>query len=68
MDDTEKKINQILNLSNLIVAQNLALLEVIKMFLKEDVHKTINDYMDKCFNMRDEIMSGIYEDDVNIVD
>ena len=67
MDDTEKKINQILNLSNLIVAQNLALLEVIKMFLKEDGHKTINDYMDKCFNMRDEIMSGIYEDDVNIV-
>lgn len=68
MDDTEKKINQILNLSNLIVAQNLALLEVMKMFLKEDDHKTINDYMDKCFNMRDEIMSGIYEDDVNIVD
>lgn len=68
MDDTEKKINQILNLSNLIVAQNLALLEVMKMFLKEDDNKTINDYMDKCFNMRDEIMSGIYEDAVNIVD
>lgn len=68
MDDTEKKINQILNLSNLIVAQNLALLEVMKMFLKEDDHKTINDYMDKCINMRDEIMFGIYEDDVNILD
>ncbi len=66
MDNTDKKLNQILNMLNLIHNENMTILEIFKSLCSEkDVlifDKCIKDYN----NSKEAIMSGIYEDDIGI--
>lgn len=69
MDVTEKKLNQILNLINLIHSENTFVLSVITNLVQSDTdRKTLQKYIDECNDTKKIIMSGIYEDDINIVD
>ena len=48
MDNTEKKLNQILNLFNLIHNENTFMLEFIKnLFINEEDRKAMEEYMEK---------------------
>lgn len=67
MDNTEKKLNQILNLLNLTHNENTFMLEFIKnFFINEADRKAIEKYIEKCNVQKEAIISGLYEDDVNI--
>ena len=67
MDNTEKKLNQILNLLNLTHNENTFMLEFIKnLFINEADRKAIEKYIEKCNVQKEAIISGLYEDDVKI--
>lgn len=67
MDNTEKKLNQILNLLNLIHNENTFILGFIKnLFINEADHKAMEEYIEKCNVQKEAIISGLYEDDVKI--
>lgn len=69
MDVTEKKLNQILNLINLIHSENTFVLSVIANLVQSDTDRNdLQKYIDECNNAKMIIMSGMYEDDINIVD
>ena len=70
MDFTEKKLNQILNLLNLIHNENTFILGFVKnLFINETDRKAMEEYIEKCNvqNVQKEaIVSGLYEDDIKI--
>ena len=70
MDNTEKKLNQILNLLNLIHNENTFILGFVKnLFINETDRKAMEEYIEKCNvqNVQKEaIVSGLYEDDIKI--
>ena len=67
MDNTEKKLNQILNLLNLIHNENTFMLGFIKnLFINDTDRKSMEEYIEKCNLQKEAIISGLYEDDVKI--
>ena len=67
MESTEKKLNQILNLLNLIHNENTFMLEFIKnLFINEADRKTMEEYIERCNTQKEAIIYGLYEDDVKI--
>lgn len=67
MDNTEKKLNQVLNLLNLIHGENTFVLGFIKnAFVNPEDRKAINDYIEKCNIQKQCILSGMYEDEITI--
>ena len=67
MESTEKKLNQILNLLNLIHNENTFMLEFIKnLFINEADRKTLEEYIERCNTQKEAIIYGLYEDDIKI--
>ena len=67
MDNTEKKLNQILNLLNLTHNENTFMLGFIKnLFINEADRKAIEKYIEKCNVQKEAIIYGLYEDDMKI--
>lgn len=70
MDFTEKKLNQILNLLNLIHNENTFILGFVKnlfiLFINEADRKAMEEYIEKCNTQKEAIIFGLYEDDVKI--
>ena len=67
MDFTEKRLNQILNLLDLIHSENTFFLSIIKnMITDEDNRKSVEEYIEKCNLRKMEILSGMYEDEIGI--
>ena len=67
MDFTEKKLNQILNLLNLMHSENTFFLDVIKnMITDQDDRKSVEEYIEKCNSQKQSILSGLYEDEIGI--
>ena len=67
MDFTEKKLNQILNLLNLIHNQNTSIFGFIKnLLINEADRKSMEEYIEKCNTQKEAIVSGLYEDDIKI--
>ena len=67
MDNTEKKLNQILNLLNLIHSENTFILGFIKnLFINEADRKAMEEYIEKYNVQKEAIISGLYEDDVRV--
>ena len=67
MDFTEKKLNQILNLLNLIHNENTFILGFIKnLFINEEDRKSMEEYIEKCNVQKEAIIPGLYEDDVKV--
>lgn len=67
MDNIEKKLNQILNLLNLIHNENTFILGFVKnLFINEADRKAMEEYIEKCNTQKEAIISGLYEDDVKI--
>ena len=67
MDFTEKKLNQILNLLNLIHNENTFILGFVKnLFTNETDRKAMEEYIEKCNTQKEAIISGLYEDEVKV--
>ena len=57
MDNTEKKLNQILNLLNLTHNENTFMLEFIKnLFINEADRKTMEEYIERCNTQKEAII------------
>ena len=68
MDKTEKKINQILNLLNLTHEDNMFFMETLShSIVKEEDLQVLHEYMKKCNTKRECICSGMYEDEIEIL-
>ena len=68
MDSTEKKLNQILNLLNLIHNENTFIFGFMKnLFINEADRKSMEEYIEKCNVQKEAIISGLYEDDVKVM-
>ena len=69
MNSTEKKLNQIMNLLNLIHSENsFFLMTIASSFTDETQKEELTKYVEKCNLMRESILSGMYEDEINILD
>lgn len=67
MENTEKKLNQILNLLNLIHNENTFIFGWVKnLFINETDRKAMEEYIEKCNIQKETIVSGLYEDDVKV--
>lgn len=67
MDFTEKRLNQILNLLDLMHSENTFFLGVIKnMITNQDDRKSVEEYIEKCNSQKQAILSGVYEDEIGI--
>ena len=68
MDFTEKKLNQILNLLNLIHNENTFIFGFMKnlFIINEADRKSMEEYIEKCNTQKEAIISGLYEDDMKI--
>ena len=67
MDNTEKKLNQILNLLNLTHNENTFMLGFIKnLFVNEADSKTMEEYIERCNTQKEAIIYELYEDDIKI--
>lgn len=67
MDFTEKRLNQILNLLDLMHSENTFFLSIIKnMITDKDDRKSVEEYIKKCNLRKIEILSGMYEDEIKI--
>ena len=68
MDKTEKKINQILNLLNLTHEENMFFMETLShSIVKEKDLQILHEYMEKCNTRRERILSGMYEDEIEVL-
>lgn len=64
---TEKRINQTLNILQLIHEENLVILGLIKnITTSNEEQKNLESYIEQCRSYKQQILSGIYEDDVTI--
>lgn len=64
---TEKKINQTLNMLQLIHDENLVIFSLIKGIVTPGKDpETFESYIKQCQNREEQILSGVYEEDVTI--
>lgn len=67
MTETDKKLNQILNLLDLVHSENVFFLGLIKNMCANDHDKMImEEYIEKCNLTKQGIKSGMYEDEIVI--
>lgn len=67
MTISEKKLNQILNLVQLIHEENIISLRIMNtMVQSKEEHKAFEDTIDRYERVRDSIISGMYEDEIDI--
>lgn len=67
MNETDKKLNQILNLLNLIHNENTFFLNIIKtVYVNESDRNKMDEYIKTCEIQKQCILSGMYEDEITI--
>ena len=66
MTDLEKKLNKIYNYADLIHTENILMLTILNSLLNEEVKSGIEKCIKRYIQQRENILSGLYEDDVNI--
>lgn len=67
MTDLEKKLNKIYNYADLIHTENILMLTILNSLLNEEVKSDIEKCIKRYIQQRENILSGLYEDDVNII-
>lgn len=66
MDQNTKTVNKILNLVNLIHNENMFFVDILKGLTTKDKDiKLLTEYIDACNSMKDAIITGMYDDDIN---
>lgn len=67
MNETDKKLNQILNLLNLIHNENTFFLNIIKIVnINESDRNKMDEYIKTCEIQKQCILSGMYEDEITM--
>lgn len=66
MTDLEKKLNKIYNYADLIHTENILMLSILSSLLNEETKSDIEKCIKRYIKQRENILSGLYEDDVNI--
>lgn len=66
MTDLEKKLNKIYNYADLIHTENILMLTILSSLLNEEIKSHIEKCINRYIQQRENILSGLYEDDVNI--
>lgn len=66
MTDLEKKLNKIYNYADLIHTENILMLTILNSLLNEEVKSHIEKCIKRYIQQRENILSGLYEDDVDI--
>lgn len=66
MTDLEKKLNKIYNYADLIHTENILMLTILNSLLNEEVKSDIEKCIKRYIQQRENILSGLYEDDINI--
>lgn len=66
MTDLEKKLNKIYNYADLIHTENILMLTILNSLLNEEVKSDIEKCIKRYIQQKENILSGLYEDDVNI--
>ena len=69
MDITTKKLNQIMNMLSIIHGENMFLISTVRtLIMDEETKKIIKKYEDDCNSQMQLIISGMYDDEINIGD
>lgn len=66
MTDLEKKLNKIYNYADLILTENILMLTILSSLLNEEIKSHIEKCIKRYIQQRENILSGLYEDDVDI--
>ena len=66
MTDLEKKLNKIYNYADLIHTENILMLTILSSLLNEEIKSHIEKCIKRYVQQRENILSGLYEDDVDI--
>ena len=66
MTDLEKKLNKIYNYADLIHTENILMLSILSSLLNEETKSDIEKCIKRFIQQRENILSGLYEDDVDI--
>ncbi|MFR0829783.1 MAG: hypothetical protein ACLSGM_00485 [Thomasclavelia sp.] len=66
MTDLEKKLNKIYNYADLIHTENILMLTILSSLLNEEIKSHIEKCIKRYIQQRENILSGLYEDDVDI--
>lgn len=66
MTDLEKKLNKIYNYADLIHTENILMLSILSSLLNEETKSDIEKCTKRYIQQRENILSGLYEDDVDI--
>ena len=66
MTDLEKKLNKIYNYADLIHTENILMLTILSSLLNEESKSHIEKCIKRYIQQRENILSGLYEDDVDI--
>lgn len=66
MTDLEKKLNKIYNYADLIHTENILMLSILSSLLNEETKSDIEKCIKRNIQQRENILSGLYEDDVDI--
>ena len=68
MNEKEKKLNQIMNLLDLIHSENTFFLSTIASSITDEKQKgELMKYVDQCNLMKKAILSGMYEDEITVL-
>ena len=66
MTDLEKKLNKIYNYADLIHTENILMLTILSSLLNEEIKSDIEKCIKRYIQQRENILNGLYEDDVDI--
>lgn len=66
MTDSEKKLNKIYNYADLIHTENILMLTILSSLLDKEIKSDIEKCIKRYIQQRENILSGLYEDDVDI--
>lgn len=66
MTDLEKKLNKIYNYADLIHTENILMLTILSSLLNEEIKSHIEKCIKRYIQQKENILSGLYEDDINI--
>ena len=66
MTDLEKKLNKIYNYADLIHTEYILMLTILSSLLNEEIKSHIEKCIKRYIQQRENILSGLYEDDVDI--
>ena len=66
MTDLEKKLNKIYNYADLIHTENILMLTILSSLLNEEIKSHIEKCIKRYIQQRENILSGLYEDDIDI--